>query len=94
MNNDPRAITVAGTDIYDDEHLLAVPLLANDEVKGLMAVWRAGKGLEFTKFELEFLNTDSSLLDLTKRVHEFQMVSHDDVFGVSKIPLTLSMTSF
>ena len=56
VNNDPRAITISGTDISPDEHLLAVPLLANAELVGLMAVWRNGKGLEFTEFELEFLN--------------------------------------
>ncbi len=55
-NNDPRGITIAGTDIIPDEHLLAVPLLANDELKGLMAIWRTGKGLEFVDSELEFLN--------------------------------------
>ena len=56
VNNDSRAITISGTDINPDEHMIAVPLLANNELKGLMAVWRTGKGLEFTKFELEFLN--------------------------------------
>jgi signal transduction histidine kinase/DNA-binding response OmpR family regulator len=59
VNNDARAITISGTDIAPDEHLLAVPLLANDELVGLMAVWRTGKGLEFTEFELEFLNNIS-----------------------------------
>jgi len=56
VNNDPRASTIAGTDISPDEHLLAVPLMANKELKGLMAVWRSGKGLEFIEAELEFLN--------------------------------------
>ena len=55
-NNDPRAVTVSGTQDLPDEHIMAAPLLANDEIKGLMAVWRTGKGLEFTEFELEFLN--------------------------------------
>jgi len=55
-DNDSRAVTVAGTERFPDEHMLAVPLLANDELKGLMSVWRTGKGLEFTEFELEFLN--------------------------------------
>ncbi len=57
VNNDPRAITITGTDISPDEHLLAVPLLANEELKGLMAVWRNGRGNEFTEVELEFLNS-------------------------------------
>ena len=56
-NSDPRALTIAGTDTAPDEHLLAVPLLANDELKGLMAVWRAGKGFEFVESELEFLRS-------------------------------------
>ena len=38
-----------------DEHMLIVPLLANDDLIGLMSVWRTGAGLEFTEFELEFL---------------------------------------
>ena len=55
-NADPRTILIAGTDEVPDEHLLAVPLLANDALKGLMAVWRTGKGKEFIEAELEFLN--------------------------------------
>ena len=55
VNNDPRAITIAGTDISPDEHLLAVPLMANKELKGLMAVWRTGRGKDFIESELEFL---------------------------------------
>jgi len=54
-NSDSRTITIQGTEEVPDEHLLAVPLLANDDVKGLMAVWRIGKGLEFNELELEFL---------------------------------------
>ena len=55
-NSDPRTILITGTEEVPDEHLLAVPLLANDELKGLMAVWRTGKGTEFIEAELEFLN--------------------------------------
>jgi signal transduction histidine kinase len=56
-NNDTRSIQIAGTaPSAEDEHILAVPLLANDELKGLMAVWRTGKNLEFVEAELEFLN--------------------------------------
>ena len=54
-NADSRTILIKGTEEAPDEHLIAVPLLANDELKGLMAVWRSGKGNEFTEFELEFL---------------------------------------
>jgi GAF domain-containing protein/DNA-binding response OmpR family regulator len=56
VNADPRTIVISGTAITPDEHALIVPLLANDELKGLMAVWRAGKKAEFTESELDFLN--------------------------------------
>jgi GAF domain-containing protein/CheY-like chemotaxis protein len=55
-NADPRTLLIHGTQEVPDEHLLAVPLLANEELKGLMAVWRTGKGKEFVEAELEFLN--------------------------------------
>jgi K+-sensing histidine kinase KdpD len=55
VEHDKRAIQITGTDIHSDEHLLAVPLLANDELIGLMAVWRNGKNREFLDSELEFL---------------------------------------
>ncbi|HEX6268603.1 MAG TPA: GAF domain-containing protein [Anaerolineales bacterium] len=56
-NADTRTILIKGTQEVPDEHLLAVPLLANNELKGLMAVWRTGKGKEFIEEELEFLNS-------------------------------------
>jgi GAF domain-containing protein/tetratricopeptide (TPR) repeat protein len=55
-NNDPRALMITGTESMSDEHMLAIPLLANDELKGLMAVWRHGADNLFTEAELEFMN--------------------------------------
>jgi GAF domain-containing protein len=55
VDNDIRAVQITGTNINSDEHLLAVPLLANDELIGLMSVWRNGKNKEFLESELEFL---------------------------------------
>ncbi|MBL8062028.1 MAG: GAF domain-containing protein [Anaerolineales bacterium] len=55
-NADPRALIIAGTDTVPDEHLIAVPLLSHGQLKGLMSVWRHGKGNEFLESELEFLN--------------------------------------
>jgi GAF domain-containing protein len=55
VDNDKRAVQITGTNINSDEHLLAVPLLANDELIGLMSVWRNGKNKEFLESELEFL---------------------------------------
>ncbi|HCB01971.1 MAG TPA: hypothetical protein DEP19_06275, partial [Anaerolineae bacterium] len=56
VDHDPRAVQIAGTEIGSDEHLIAVPLLANDELIGLMAVWRNGKSRDFLESELQFLN--------------------------------------
>jgi GAF domain-containing protein/CheY-like chemotaxis protein len=56
VDHDPRAREITGTAIGSDEHMLAMPLTANDELKGLMAVWRTGAGLEFQQHELEFLS--------------------------------------
>ena len=53
--SDPRAVVIKGTEVGEHEHLLAVPLLAKDELKGLMAIWRTGKNLDFTQNELDFL---------------------------------------
>ena len=55
-SSDPRALAISGTQNLPDEHMLVMPLLANNTLKGLMSVWRSGKGREFTGFELEFLN--------------------------------------
>ena len=55
--NDARAQTIAGTQENLYEHLMSVPVLSKERLTGLMAVWRTGKGLEFTNDELEFLNS-------------------------------------
>jgi GAF domain-containing protein len=36
---------------------MAVPVLSKEQLSGLMAVWRTGKGLEFNEVELDFLNS-------------------------------------
>jgi len=55
--NDPRARVIEGTPESLYEHLMGVPILSKNRLSGLMAVWRTGKGLEFTGAELEFLNS-------------------------------------
>jgi GAF domain-containing protein/CheY-like chemotaxis protein len=52
--NDPRAVTIAGTDTSADERMMAVPLLAGDRVTGMMAVWRTGR--IFDEADLRFLD--------------------------------------
>ena len=52
--NDPRTITIKGTELLPDEHVMGVPILFNDALVGLLAVWRTGTGEEFIPAELEF----------------------------------------
>ena len=54
-SNDPSSVTVAGTTPNPYEHIMGVPVLSLDRVTGMMAVWRTGKGREFTSTELGFL---------------------------------------
>ncbi len=54
-SSDPRARQIPGTPFPEvAERLMAAPLLAGEQVIGMMTVWREG-GDEFTQPELEFL---------------------------------------
>jgi GAF domain-containing protein len=53
--NDPRGITIKGTEDVPAEHLMGVPILSRDHLSGLIVVWRLGKGNEFNTEDLEFL---------------------------------------
>ena len=56
-NNQTGAVTITGTIERPFEHIMGVPILSGDNVTGLMSVWRAGQGKEFTPQELEFLSS-------------------------------------
>jgi PAS domain S-box-containing protein len=49
------ALIVKGTVERPHDHIMGVPVLSGDRVTGLLAVWRAGEGKEFTPPELDFL---------------------------------------
>ncbi len=53
---DARAVQIAGTETNaaETERLMVAPLLAKNQVKGVMAVWRTG-GVPFGNSELDFL---------------------------------------
>jgi len=53
--SDPRALIVQGTEATPFEHIMGVPILIQDELTGLLAVWRTGPGQEFNPAELTFL---------------------------------------
>ena len=53
-SDDPRAITIPGTDETDDR-LMAAPLISRGQVAGIMAVWRTQDQDGFTPADLNFL---------------------------------------
>ncbi|MGE5464042.1 MAG: GAF domain-containing protein [Syntrophothermus sp.] len=55
--NDPRAITVQGTQDDPFEHIMGVPIMFKDKHTGLLAIWRTGVGNDFTSRELDFLTS-------------------------------------
>ncbi|MBI5839103.1 MAG: GAF domain-containing protein [Chloroflexi bacterium] len=52
---DPRAITIKGTQEVPFEHLMGVSVLTKNQLTGLLVVWRTGKDQEFRESDLEFL---------------------------------------
>jgi signal transduction histidine kinase/CheY-like chemotaxis protein/HPt (histidine-containing phosphotransfer) domain-containing protein len=52
---DPRGVQIPGTQEEAEERLMVAPLLAREEVIGMMAVWRSARGAPFTQEELNFL---------------------------------------
>jgi PAS domain S-box-containing protein len=54
---DPRGITIIGTETTPFEHIMGVPILLKDQLTGLLAVWRVGKGQDFKQTELNFLTS-------------------------------------
>lgn len=49
------AITISGTKDYPNEHLMAAPIISQNQLSGLLAVWRIGENEQFSETELEFL---------------------------------------
>ncbi len=55
--SDPRAVTVIGTAVNPVEHFMGVPILTNEQLTGLLVVWRTGAEHEFRSTELVFLSS-------------------------------------
>lgn len=55
--SDPRAVTVAGTQVNPLEHFMGVPVLMKDQLTGLLVVWRTGADQQFRPSELVFLTS-------------------------------------
>jgi PAS domain S-box-containing protein len=57
VSNDPRATTIQGTVSPEHEHLMVAPILTQDNLRGVMAVWRVGIGREFVDSDFAFLSS-------------------------------------
>ena len=55
---DSRAKTVQGTnEDIDDEHLMVAPILLQDQLTGVMAIWRVGKDTNYNENEFSFFTS-------------------------------------
>ena len=54
---DKRAVTVQGTQPIDNEHLMVAPVLLQDRLTGVMAIWRVGEDTDFNENEFDFLTS-------------------------------------
>ena len=52
---DPRAVSIPGTEDDPEDRLMAAPLTIRGEVAGILAVWRSTGSLPFTAADLSFL---------------------------------------
>ena len=78
---DKRAVTIKGTtDEATDEHLMAVPIILQDRLTGLMAIWRVGKGKEYNDNEFNFLTNLSQQASIAiENARLFQNVNESQV---------------
>ena len=90
--NHPNAITVKGTEDDPNEHLMAAPILSQNQLSGLLVVWRVGKDQEFLETELEFLESlaqqgsiaveNARLFEETKRRNE-ELASLNEIISAA-----------
>lgn len=54
---DSRAIPIKGTELLPYEHIMGVPVFSNEQLTGLLVVWRVGADEEFKTTDLDFLSS-------------------------------------
>ena len=54
---DSRAILIKGTELLPHEHIMGVPVFSNEQLTGLLVVWRVGADEEFKATDLDFLSS-------------------------------------
>ena len=99
-SNNPNAITIKGTENRPYEHLMAAPILSQNQLSGLLVVWRVGEEQDFIDTELEFLESlaqqasiaveNARLFEETKRRSE-ELASLNEI--ISAASQTMDMKS-
>ena len=99
-SNNPDAITISGTEDLPYEHLMAAPILSQNQLSGLLVVWRMGEEQVFLDTELEFLASlaqqasiaveNARLFEETKRRSE-ELASLNEI--ISAASQTMDMKS-
>ena len=95
VTNDPRAITIMGTDTVIDEHLMAAPILTQDTLNGLLAVWRVGPREEFAETEFDFLESlaqQAAIAVENARLFEETKRRSDELASLNEIITAASQT--
>src|SRR2546428_1669317 len=64
LNKDPRAVHIPGTPEEEPESLIAVPLLARGELKGILSLYRTGENNHFSLQEFKLAIVFSELAAL------------------------------
>jgi PAS domain S-box-containing protein len=94
-SNNPNAITVRGTEERPHEHLMAAPILSQNQLSGLLVVWRVGEEQEFLDTELEFLESlaqQASIAVENARLFEETKRRSDELASLNEIISAASQT--
>ncbi len=93
VNEDSRAITIKGTETTTIEHLMVMPILTQDTLRGVIAVWREGDEQEFVTTEFDFLSSLAQQAAVTienARLFEEETRRSAELQAVSEISSALS----
>jgi len=92
-SNHSRAITIKGTEDYPHEHLMAAPILSQNQLSGLLVVWRVGADQTFDQTELEFLESlaqQASIAVENARLFQETQVRAEELAVLNELVRTLS----
>jgi PAS domain S-box-containing protein len=93
-SSESGALIIQGTEERPHDHLMGVPILTADRVTGLMAVWRAGQGKEFSPGELVFLTSlarQAAIAIQNARLFKEAEVRAEELAILNQLAQTLSL---